>query len=993
MKPIRLECNAFGPFAGNEVIDFESVSQSGIFLISGPTGAGKTTIFDGICFALYGEASGTLRQNENFKSDFAPPSASCYVRYWFSVRDETFEIYRSPKQQKQKRNGEMTVVAAKAELTLPDHSVITGPASVNAKIQDILGLSVRQFKQISMLSQGDFRQFLDAPSKEKQEIFRHLFDTEPFDRFTALLEQKAKDSLADLENTQQLLSFHLKSLSPREDETLNELLQAEYPQIPPILDSLSALLAQDRTAISDGQKTVRRLEDEVRSLQIEMHRQNNKRLETLDRLRQQMQGILAKEPMLEQTKRSLAQWKKARELLPQWQKITELEKEQLALQEKRVSLQQEQSSLKEKQEQTQQKLSQAKKQKEENKQLSAQIASLQRLVPLLEEQQRLQKSILQRKQVCAQWEIKAAFADQSAALFSQKESVAKSKEQSNAARALWEDFCQKRRLLPVFRHQKEAYLNQYAQFFDAQAGLLAAKLQEHQPCPVCGSLEHPNPARLQQDPPTQEQLRTSREQTEQTAQALSRLTARIDQQTLELQKQIPALQQLCALEPSQQEALLAQILSACLAQQEKAQAQAKALQESLEKQRLSMTDLPLFTHQEQALQYGETCRQQHKSNQDILSMQTQRLAEVEKMFPASIHSLEELSQTIQKLQATIAQREQYAEQMQTQFHQLISQWQLSVQALEWTAQQIQRIQEKNTALKTEFFRELEHAFAQKQEDFYTALSKINEIEPTEEFLHQQALEKNTLSSQIVQLETDCRGVKYIDITSLLERESTLQTQIQSIQQQIAKHQISYSNDTLHVQQIKALHQKIEEKQTRYQDLSALCQIANGTNALRVSFERYVLGFYFQTIILFANRRLEELTGGRYRLLHKKDREKFGRSSGLDLEILDQYSGKTRPTSTLSGGESFKTALALALSLADVVQMYAGGVTIDTMFIDEGFGSLDAESLNHAIDALLSLQRDGRLVGIISHVSQLKEQIPCQIQVKAARNGSTIQIQC
>ena len=235
------------------------------------------------------------------------------------------------------------------------------------------------------------------------------------------------------------------------------------------------------------------------------------------------------------------------------------------------------------------------------------------------------------------------------------------------------------------------------------------------------------------------------------------------------------------------------------------------------------------------------------------------------------------------------------------------------------------------------------------------------------------------------------GVRFIDITDLLKQEASLQKQIEILRKEASVVQSRLSQDMAHKKQIESIYQKIEKSEWYYRQVNDLFRIASGNNDQRISFERYVLGFYFDAIVSFANHRLENLTGGRYLLCRKKDREKFGRSSGLDLEILDQYSGKIRPTSTLSGGESFKTALALALSLADVVQMYAGGVVIDTMFIDEGFGSLDAESLDSAVEALLSLGNDGRMVGIISHLPQLKEQIPSQIQVKTGRNGSTIQI--
>lgn len=284
MKPIRLEFNAFGPFAKKETVDFEEVAKSGLFLICGPTGAGKTTIFDGICFALYGEASGSLRQNEDFKSDFSDPDDLCFVRYSFFVREKKFEVYRSPKQKKQKKNGDLTSIAAKAELTLPDGSVVTGPAAVSARIQEILGLSAKQFKQITMLAQGDFRRFLDAPSKEKQEIFRHIFDTEKFDQFTILLEQESKNTLADMEKEQQILSFHLKSLASRDDDTLSSLLAVEYPVVPSILGRLTALFKNDQERLEKYQNRIKQLENQCAALHIESHRQNNQRLLDLEKL-------------------------------------------------------------------------------------------------------------------------------------------------------------------------------------------------------------------------------------------------------------------------------------------------------------------------------------------------------------------------------------------------------------------------------------------------------------------------------------------------------------------------------------------------------------------------------------------------------------------------------------------------------------------------------------------------------------------------------------
>lgn len=331
MKPIRLEFNAFGPFAKKETVDFEEVAKSGLFLICGPTGAGKTTIFDGICFALYGEASGSLRQNEDFKSDFSDPDDLCFVRYSFFVREKKFEVYRSPKQKKQKKNGDLTSIAAKAELTLPDGSVVTGPAAVSARIQEILGLSAKQFKQITMLAQGDFRRFLDAPSKEKQEIFRHIFDTEKFDQFTILLEQESKNTLADMEKEQQILSFHLKSLASRDDDTLSSLLAVEYPVVPSILGRLTALFKNDQERLEKYQNRIKQLENQCAALHIESHRQNNQRLLDLEKLEKEKALLAAKNPEIERMRTLLIQLKNAKDLLPLWQKRAEQLDEKKAL--------------------------------------------------------------------------------------------------------------------------------------------------------------------------------------------------------------------------------------------------------------------------------------------------------------------------------------------------------------------------------------------------------------------------------------------------------------------------------------------------------------------------------------------------------------------------------------------------------------------------------------------------------------------------------------
>lgn len=991
MKPIRLEFNAFGPFAQKEVVDFESMAESGIFLICGPTGAGKTTIFDGICFALYGEASGALRQNEDFKSDFSDPSDLCFVRYSFWVREKKFEVYRSPKQKKQKKNGDITTVSAKAELVLPDGTVLTGPAAVSARIQEILGLTAKQFKQITMLAQGDFRRFLDAPSKEKQEIFRHIFDTEKFDQFTVLLEQESKKALENMEKEQQELSFHLKSLTKQNDVALASFLEAEYPLVPSILERLTVLLKNDQKLLEEHQNSIQQLENRIAALHIETHRQNNQRLLDLEKLQKEKEQLSAKNPEMEQLRALLDRLKSAKDLIPLWQKRTEQLEEQKSIQMILEKKNAELSKLFPKSEETERQWMLAKQKSGQKDSLLSAIASLQSFSSLLDEKDLLSRSIKKLKKEIVQNENEFAYAEKVAICQTQEKEISKIRDRSEICRVLLQTIAQKKQLLPLYQQQKTVYLQNYTLFLDAQAGILASKLQENTPCPVCGSCDHPSPAPLKNNPPTQEQLRAYHDAAEHTSQQLFQLNEKIVSQYREIKNAFSPAPFLNENDSQPQEQRMTEILNQTLLEQKTAEEKLQRLQRELCAPKGLLAN-PLLLSDEDAIQaYREDRRKKLESCHSKLILQQEQLLSLEKKLPSGITSQEELEQKIQNFRSSVKQLDVLLEKTQKEYQETISQIRSVKQSLTENQERMRLLQEKISTTQKTFSDSLYNSFPGGQKVFLDFCAQIGQISAIEKQIHQYQLDMTSLEGRICQLQEQLNGVRFIDITDLLKQEASLQKQIEILRKEASVVQSRLSQDMAHKKQIESIYQKIEKSEWYYRQVNDLFRIASGNNDQRISFERYVLGFYFDAIVSFANHRLENLTGGRYLLCRKKDREKFGRSSGLDLEILDQYSGKIRPTSTLSGGESFKTALALALSLADVVQMYAGGVVIDTMFIDEGFGSLDAESLDSAVEALLSLGNDGRLVGIISHLPQLKEQIPSQIQVKTGRNGSTIQI--
>lgn len=992
MKPIRLEFNAFGPFSKNEAIDFEAVTASGIFLISGPTGAGKTTIFDGICFALYGEASGSLRQNEDFKSDFSDPSACCFVRYTFSVRDKRFEVYRAPKQKKQKKNGEMATAAAKAELVLPDQTIVTGPAAVNARLKEIIGLSAKQFKQITMLAQGDFRRFLDASSEEKTLIFRHIFDTEKFDRFTLFLEKETQRSSSQMEREQQMLDFHLKCLTKREDKAFSQLLETEYPVVPRILDRLSVFLKEDQEALSQCQKRISQLEKQCAGLHIEAHRLNNQRLRDLEKRKSEWQELSAKKPKMQRLQKQVKLLKNTKELLPLWQKKEEESEEIKTLEKALMEKQETLASLFVKQKQAQEKAEKAGMDLAGKDGLLSEITFLQTLFPLLEEQEELNRSIAECQKSLLQTEQELAFSDVLTAYNLQKDIAANLKKQDEILRSMTHAIKEKEQMTVLFRRQKEQYLSLYALFFDAQAGILASKLENGVPCPVCGSREHPHPAALQSHPPTQEELRAAHDAAEKTAQQLAALKLQIEKISSDSEKSLFPLQEIIQKNETEQRELLTNAMKKTSLLQKQSQIQLYDLKSSLQEKRTALSHPPDLPDQDAVQRFVENSRRRQQSNQSVLALQQKRLEALMKKLPAKVQSKEDLTSKVMQLQSSIALLEASAEKTQKDLQEIQSQIRLSHQSIDDSKARIETLRKKSELTQSHFFATLSSLFPQGQDDFLDACAQIGQIPAMEAELEHYKLTATSLSGQIRQLQEQTNHVKQIDITELLRQEQRFQEQIQKERECASSVQLRLRNDTAHFEEIQSSYQAIEKVEAHYRQVNELFRIASGNNAQRISFERYVLGFYFDAIVSFANHRLETLSEGRYVLCRKKDREKFGRSSGLDLEVLDQYSGKKRPTSTLSGGESFKTALALALSLADVVQMFAGGIVIDTMFIDEGFGSLDSESLKNAVDTLLALGNGDRLVGIISHVPQLKEQINRQIQVLPDYNGSTIKIQ-
>lgn len=987
MKPLRLTMTAFGPFAGIETIDFTALCESGVFLITGPTGAGKTTIFDAICFALYGKASGDARQNENFKSDFAPETTLCSVCFEFELRGKAFTVLRQPPQQKLTSKGGYTAVPGKAEFTLPDGNVVTGAADVTARVTEILGINLGQFKQIVMLAQGEFQRLLAASSDEKQEIFRRIFSTQLFDRFAQELGEKTRALNEQIRKHLDAIAVCANSMDCAGDAELFALTQAEATDVEALLGMADSLLARDKQALEAAEATLAIAGAERDGLNLEQITVTNKKFAVLEDLRQ-------KTAVLQNRKGFIADQKLKLELIHGAQQVSKSDRliaqlnEQLAeyareVQECQNRLPQLSNTMK----LSQSALHEAKAREDVKQTLIAHRAGLEAARDLFERIARHQNELLGltknlerlRKNEALLQKLKTR-----AGLLTQHTDAKGKLEQAvNLAR-----LCEKAAVRGgEFTVAKAAYIARYDLFLSAQAGILARTLAENIPCPVCGSFEHPMPAKLAGDVPTQAALDENRA-------LLDRLSGELSTLEAELRaccRQINYMDDVFNF--SEEEATehtdeIAAVLRRFKAREAGLRESLAALEsEILEAAGLDDIDKKFDDEIYVLEEITRLTSLVQRARGDIESNRRQT-DELREQLTAGIKDEQQLNAEITAANAQILHIDEQITACTGQFIDAKSEYDKLCRTIELSRSKMFALNNQLSLAQNQFGADLKiHHFTSRQmyEEHRELIGKAKELETMVEAYSTACTAAFT---ELHSLESELAGKAPRDAQALTARHKELTEQMEDFTRKKVSLSARLQVNAQAVTAIRTRFSGMAELYDEYKNVSELYRLASGNNAQRLSFESYVLASYFDDIIALANLRLSKMTGARYELRRKTDREKFGRSSGLSLEMIDNYSGKARHITTLSGGESFKTALALALSLADIVQMYAGGVVIDTMFIDEGFGTLDEESLSAAVQTLTSLSEDGRLVGIISHVSELKERIPARINVLPSKTGST-----
>lgn len=922
MRPLKLTLSAFGAYAEETTIDMECLGQSGLYLITGDTGAGKTTIFDAITFALYGDASGEDREPSMLRSMYADAKTPTHVILIFSHAGDVYKIRRNPFYMRPKARGEgLTQEQAAAELTLPDGTVITRIKDVDEKVREILCVDREQFSQIVMLAQGDFRKVLMADTKERQKIFRELFKTRPYQALQEQVRRRLKDVEGKYQTVKNSVVQYIGEFCCDENNSLAAPLGRAQAGEVPLAESIGImekLVEQDEKLLSELGESLSQLEQRLEKVNAQIGRAEEYKLheEELQAAKQQ------ESEQLKLLKRSEEEWER--------QKGTEDRRKAVRTEIAKLTQEQaEYDKLGQLTEEARQQEEQIKEAREASRRLEEDIeeraAALaghrEELEGLRDTGEELERLLRQREEEQKR-----------------RDALVELQEDLQAYELLHRDLTRKQesyqQLQDEAERRQQEYLQMNRRYLDAQAGILAASLQEGQPCPVCGSLSHPHLAVVQGEAPTEEVLDKQRAEAEGAAERAQK-------------ENMAAVQMLGTL--SEQGA---QILK------------------RLEELKLSAgqtIDINVVGDIEKKIGKELSCLVNNLEEADEkIGRQNQRkrhLLELEKQFPVLESELRDRREELAELRAGEASAQARGKELQKQLDSL--QEKLPFNSREEALFHKEELEGELEALEASL-QAAQEAYGSCKEGLAGIQGQIRSLQGRLENVPEIHLEE----------EKELRGRLHFQREELLARQKDIFSRCDR-------------NQRL-VRNIKERTEEQLELETEFQWMNTLSQTVNGTlsKKQKLMLETYVQTTYFERVIRRANLRFLVMSDGQYELKRTRDYSDMRGQTGLELSVIDHYNGSERSVKTLSGGESFLASLSLALGLSDEIQSMAGGVRLETMFVDEGFGSLDADSLQQAYKALVSLTDGHRLVGIISHVGMLKERIDRQIVVEKKKSGGS-----
>ena len=915
MRPITLTMSAFGPYAGKTTLNLDQLGRKGLYLITGDTGAGKTTIFDAVMFALYGEASGSSRSADMLRSKYADPSTPTEVDLTFEYGGKNYRVRRNPEYLRPKTKGTgFTSEKANAELHYPDGRVITKLKEVNKAIEEIIGVDRGQFSQIAMIAQGDFLKLLLASTEDRKKILQKLFHTRMYSELQDRLKKDALDLQKENERAELSLRQYINGIAAEEDDVLslevkkaknNELTMEEKVNL------IQRLIDQDHKTAAVQEESIRALDKKISDCAgllakaEEQKKIEESRRQALAGLQREEKALLPLETAMKEQEKKRPESKRrndqAAQLSAELNEYAELDEKRREL--KLLELEME----KLRQERTENKTAAEKdiamlsKMKEEQKRLSSAEA----------EQTELRMASDQLKAECGN-------------IRTLKNEVIEILRLEKQLKTLQEDYRQK---ITAAAQLKKDYEEKHTAYLNEQAGILAETLVEGEACPVCGNVHHPCPAHKSASAPSRSELSSLKQKSEKA----DREATDASNQAGEARSRVEEKKAACVRTGSAMLEIHAydEIPSAM----EKREQQ---LQKTIDEMRGKIKAV------------NEKIAEKNRLDREI--------PEKEQKIEARKNRENELVRLLAKKEADRTHAGERAKQLE------------------------KKLQCGSRAEAEALIRKLRGEAKKIEEEIERAAKEFNDCRIRIAELKSAAAEAEKALKD--RLEIDPEELKANH--SLLVNERTEKTK--------EKEKVA-ARITINRGILDNIASKITEKsaiESRLKWVKALSDTANGTvsGKEKLMLETYIQTAYFDRIIARANIRLLVMTGGQYELVRRKTADNNRSQSGLDLDVIDHYNNSTRSVSSLSGGESFKASLSLALGLSDEIQSSAGGIRLDSMFVDEGFGSLDEESLQQAMKALQGLTEGNKLVGIISHVSELKNRIDNQIVVRKEKSGGS-----
>lgn len=1028
MKPKKLTMVAFGPYGEEQVIDFEKLVDTNIFLIHGPTGAGKTTILDAMCYALYGYTNGGERSAENMRSKFAQPQQGAEVELIFTVHGQDYRVTRSPRFERPKLKGEGTTEQLpKVNLSEWDGekfiTLTEKQTDVDKKINELLRFNIDQFRQVIMIAQNKFRELLTVDSKERQKILQDIFETGVYENIEQKLDQ-INSSLVEKSKMQQVqYTALLNNIEDQEHEVLKQYIETKVlknaPQVIEILNEISADKEVQKAGIENELTALKEKLDNIQDKLVLQTEKYNALIRSKE-VKVKLQELYTQKDYYNHLNEQVKWSEKASQLIPVEKAIDEIESK---IQEKIKDITQtttQLANIKKQLEELQAHKDQLNTRIPEVEALKREHSVLETYLPRVEElainqKERLmieqevnrQKQLIQEKllqiQKANDYILKAEEAIETKEvltkklneqkLYSQKveqvlglnQDIEVKQKQLDEARIKYSQLSKE---IQGLRQQEILLVEEYDELFNKwlsnQAGEIAKVLEVNRPCPVCGSTNHPVKATITHTNIDLDEIRkreAAKLQLNGTIKQKQEEQNNIKEAGVRLAGEVEALKTRAKSLIEQHEEIKKLHLEQSIEVMTELETQIEKINKDQKQMQIYRQKLGVF--EEEKVKLEEAL----KEYQIKVSQLVTKIESVQKELPENLQSKEALQVRLASIIKQYKQIENDILKVNQSFEAIREEYaKLEAGLAEKNSQSNTLVVEKEHKVSC-FKNELELLGFKEETAYKEAKAIIDQIPIFKEQIEDYATNKIVLENTLKDIEIQVSGFNEEELmqTKTIHQQYTNQRDDYQILYNrlvdyIARHQKI-------IQQIEELYLKSMEVIRKQDTLGKIAGLAKGKNSKGISFETYIQSSIFEQVLNSANSRLKPMTSSRYELYREEDRQDRRKRAGLDIAVKDNYVGQTRPVNTLSGGESFMAALALALGLSDVISRLAGATALDTMFIDEGFGTLDEEALDLAIKTLLNLGDTGRLVGIISHVKELKEQIPARLEIIATNTGS------